>query len=383
MRGYAFLAFFVFAAWTSLTLFVIPSYIFRGWNRSLHRRWIAFCFGTYWEICVFWFEKVNGIDIKFTGDRPRGEDDCVIVVTNHPTEMDMPFFWLLPFRAGHTGHVKFVTKAAVRCVPLLGWGINACDYLFLARNWEKDQAHIAESMDSFSSDKDPCWWVLFPEGTDFNAPKGVELKGKPEKKLKDSQAFQRERNLPILSKVLQPKSRGLYAMLKGLRPNPRTIIYDYTFMYDSTPRAPLDIVNGRAPNAVHIHMKRVTLDHVGTTEEEVKEWTNRCFVEKDRQLTHLAEKGCFDGESYSSEWSLVEWAKLIFSTVMWNLLILVAIRTIFTSYIFRSWFVVASIGMQIWVVFFSGPGAIGSKMLSQMAIAITSQAEMKARPKTN
>eukprot|EP00238_Polyblepharides_amylifera_P014168 CAMPEP_0196582174 /NCGR_PEP_ID=MMETSP1081-20130531/37846_1 /TAXON_ID=36882 /ORGANISM="Pyramimonas amylifera, Strain CCMP720" /LENGTH=191 /DNA_ID=CAMNT_0041902669 /DNA_START=479 /DNA_END=1051 /DNA_ORIENTATION=+ len=162
------------------------------------------------------------------------------------------------------------------------------EYLFLSRNFEKDCLHIHKHMTSFSRN-DRAWWILFPEGTDME-PHKVPI----------SQQFQRDNNLPVLSKVLQPKSRGLHAMLKGLRVNsPNTVVYDYTFMYDPVPTKATTILFGQGPKQVHVHMRRVELGAVGHTEAEVKGWCNASFAEKDRQLTFLAENNKFDGTPLS------------------------------------------------------------------------------------
>jgi 1-acyl-sn-glycerol-3-phosphate acyltransferase len=70
---------------------------------------------------VYWLEVLNGVRFYFTGlELGRSTDTAAIIICNHPTESDMPFFWHIPYRLGLVGDVKFVTKAAVRKVPILG-----------------------------------------------------------------------------------------------------------------------------------------------------------------------------------------------------------------------------------------------------------------------
>jgi len=50
------------------------------------------------------------------------------------------------------------------------WGINVAEYLFLRRDWARDQQHIATFLGSFAPN-DRMLWVLFPEGTDMEPHK--------------------------------------------------------------------------------------------------------------------------------------------------------------------------------------------------------------------
>jgi hypothetical protein len=38
-----------------------------------------------------------------------GKDKSVVYVSNHLTEMDMPFMWLMPYRAGAIGYADCVS----------------------------------------------------------------------------------------------------------------------------------------------------------------------------------------------------------------------------------------------------------------------------------
>lgn len=71
---------------------------------------------------MYWLEVLNQVKFHYSGKTLGDKKDTMgIIICNHPTEFDMPFFWHIPYRLGLVGDVKFVTKAAIRKVPFLGY----------------------------------------------------------------------------------------------------------------------------------------------------------------------------------------------------------------------------------------------------------------------
>eukprot|EP00242_Pyramimonas_sp_CCMP2087_P004360 CAMPEP_0198201714 /NCGR_PEP_ID=MMETSP1445-20131203/4689_1 /TAXON_ID=36898 /ORGANISM="Pyramimonas sp., Strain CCMP2087" /LENGTH=375 /DNA_ID=CAMNT_0043872273 /DNA_START=26 /DNA_END=1153 /DNA_ORIENTATION=- len=339
IRGALIIFWLVFSSFICLPVFIFPTYVLRFFSRRAHRAYLRFMFGSFWSVVVVWFEKINGIKVKLTGERGSGKDKSVVYVSNHLTEMDMPFMWLMPYRAGAIGGVKFVTKASVRKVPILGWGINACEYLFLRRNWETDKLKINKHIASFGKGE-LAWWVIYPEGTDME-PHKVPL----------SQEFQRSRGLPILSKVLQPKVKGLHGILEALWvPSADTVVYDCTMQYTPPLTSMAKLLAGELPRECHIHLKRFTKPMIGSSEEEVKTWLQKSFEEKDRQLTHLEKNGCFEGPKIEAELGTPDilWAASL--VVMFSALDLFLLGVWKRNPLYMTiYYVLAVVAQQIWV----------------------------------
>lgn len=59
-------------------------------------------------------------------------------------------------------------KDSMSQVPLFGQGMKLFDFIFLKRNWEKDQEILREAIERYTSVNAPVWIVLFPEGKNTN-----------------------------------------------------------------------------------------------------------------------------------------------------------------------------------------------------------------------
>ena len=103
--------------------------------------------------------------------------------------------------------------------------------IILNRNWQQDQQHLQESVNSVLKDDIPCYITLFPEGTRLS-----------EKNLKNSIQFSKERNLRELSKVVYPRVKGLRMILQAIKHQKETCkhtkgvkwVYDVTLGYPPT-----------------------------------------------------------------------------------------------------------------------------------------------------
>ena len=93
----------------------------------------------------------------------------------------------------------------LKYVPTIGWAWGLSDFIFLDRNWEKDKSTITKGMNTLASYPSSVWLLLYAEGTRVS----------PEK-LKASQNFAQQRNLPILKHHLTPRSKGFVHIMKHL-----------------------------------------------------------------------------------------------------------------------------------------------------------------------
>eukprot|EP00736_Rhodelphis_marinus_P007382 Rmarinus@m.26072 len=329
----------IIAAAGSLVFFLGPSYIIRPFFVSLHRQIVALFFLTWWSLVVYWFDALNGVRHIYYGDRPR-ENDSVLIISNHLSEFDMPFFWRMALHMRTLGLVKFVGKDAILKVPILGWGAKMCEFLFIRRKWEQDQHTIHEHLSSFSARGDPLWLVLFPEGTDF-----------AERKLPKSHAFQEEHGLPKLYNVLQPRSKGLYACVQALRNTPSlTAIYDQTWAYEDRPRSPFDLILGINPRVVHIHTRRVNPADLGESTEDTDRWVTASFQEKEKLIENFKRNRAFSDDAYELP-SCVN-LRMVLTLIFWAIVISSTLYLWWVSAFARWYTIIVFILLHIWSVYF-------------------------------
>lgn len=121
------------------------------------------------------------------------------------------------------GRIFIVLKESLKRIPILGWGMQFSQFIFLKRNWEKDKPHLAAHLQKFNNAKDSMWLMLFPEGTNL-APSTRD----------SSQQWARKNGIRDMRHQLLPRSTGLQFCLQELR---KTVdyVYDCTIAYEGVP----------------------------------------------------------------------------------------------------------------------------------------------------
>lgn len=85
-----------------------------------------------------------------------------------------------------------------------------------------------------------------------------------------------------------------------------TAVYDVTIAYK--PHCPtfMDNANGVNPSEVHMNVRRISLDDIPTSEDEVSAWLINRFHLKDQLLSDFHSKGCFPNQGTEEDLSLVK-----------------------------------------------------------------------------
>ncbi|KAH7689732.1 1-acylglycerol-3-phosphate O-acyltransferase protein [Dioscorea alata] len=258
----------------------ITTLIVRMFSVHYSRKATSFLFGIWLSLWPFLFEKINGTKVVFSGDMIPSEER-ILLLANHRTEVDWMYLWDLALRKGFLGHIKYILKKSLMKLPIFGWGFQIFEFISVERKWESDELIMKKKLSAFKDPKDPLWLALFPEGTDYT-----------EQKCLKSQQFAAENNLPILKNVLIPKTKGFYACLESLR-NTLNAVYDVTIAYKHRCPTFIDNVFGVDPSEVHIHVKRISLNEIPTSEEEAAAWLIERFHLKDHLLSDFAALGYF------------------------------------------------------------------------------------------
>jgi lysocardiolipin and lysophospholipid acyltransferase len=146
---------------------------------------------------------------------------------------DWVYFWWASYTASLHGHIFIILKASLRYVPILGPGMMIFSFIFLSRHWETDKPRFQRRLGklktkhrgplSGTSELDPMWLVLFPEGTTLCANGRIA-----------SAKWAKKKDIPDLRNTLLPRSRGLQFCLEELKGSVDWV-YDCTIAYSGIP----------------------------------------------------------------------------------------------------------------------------------------------------
>lgn len=240
-------------------------------------------------------------------------EDRAIIMANHQMYADWIYLWLLSFTSNLGGNVFIILKKALKYVPLLGFGMRNFKFIFLSRNWQKDEETLTNSlvsMDLNARCKGPltnyktCYsktnesiaaynLIMFPEGTNLS-PKTREK----------SDAYRQRAHLNHvqLRNLLLPHSKGLKFAVEKLALS-LDAIYDVTIGY--SPALKTEYVGtkftlkkiflmGVYPERVDFHIREFKVDEIPLQDDEVFfNWLLDVWKEKDELLENYYNTGQF------------------------------------------------------------------------------------------
>uniref|UniRef100_A0A803NMW9 1-acylglycerol-3-phosphate O-acyltransferase n=1 Tax=Cannabis sativa TaxID=3483 RepID=A0A803NMW9_CANSA len=275
VRGLICLVVFVSTAFIFLVYFAPPlAVILRFLSIRWSRKVTSFAFSLWLALWPFLFEKINRTKVVFYGDTVPSKER-VMVIANHRTEVDWMYLWDLALRKGCLGHIKYVLKDSLMKLPVFGWGFHVLEFVPLQRKWESDEPVLRQMLSTFTDAQDPLWLAIFPEGTDFT-----------EQKCKNRQNFAAQVGLPVLYNVLLPKTKGFCVCLEVLRGS-LDAVYDVTIAYKNNCPSFLDNVFGLDPSEVHIHVRRIPVTDIPSSEADSSAWLIDSFHLKDKLLSNF------------------------------------------------------------------------------------------------
>lgn len=84
------------------------------------------------------------------------------------------------------------------------------------------------------------------------------------------------------------------------------VVYDVTIGYKHRCPSLMDNVFGLEPSEVHIHIQRIPLNNIPTTENEVTNWLMDSFSVKDQLLENFSSQGHFPNEGTEGDLSTIK-----------------------------------------------------------------------------
>lgn len=218
----------------------------------------------------------------------------MILIANHQIYTDWLYLWWIGYAAGMHGRIYVVLKESLKRIPVIGWGMQFAQFIFLKRKWEQDKPRMAAHLQKFNNRKDPMWLMMFPEGTNL-----------ADSTREASKKWAEKNGLNDMQHTLLPRSTGLQFILQELR---KTVdyVYDCTIAYEGVPRGEFaqDIFTvgasyfgGRPPKSVNMYWRRFRISSIPLDDPKTFDlWLRSRWVEKDKFIEDYIRTGRFPAD---------------------------------------------------------------------------------------
>lgn len=221
-----------------------PLYFF---NKDYYYAWMAMTKQNFGVLSTIMNQFWAPVTFRISGDKTvrgqiriakNGMLECdfperLVLIANHQIYTDWMYLWWIAYANRMHGHIYIILKESLKWIPILGTGMMFFSFIFLSRKWETDKARFAHRLQklnarhhgpmSGSSDLDPMWLLIFPEGT--NLAKNGRAK---------SQKWSQKSGIPDLQHALLPRKTGLLFCLRELKDTVQWV-YDCTIAYEGVP----------------------------------------------------------------------------------------------------------------------------------------------------
>ena len=219
----------------------------------------------------------------------------LILIANHQIYTDWLYLWWMAYCNGMHGRLYIILKESLKKIPVIGWGMQLSQFIFLKRNWEQDRPHMASALQKLNKSADPMWLLLFPEGTNL-APSTREK----------SKAWAQKAGMADMHHLLLPRTTGLQFCIEELK-DTVGYLYDCTVAYEGVPRGQFaqDIftlragyLEGRPPKSVSMHWRRFAIKDIPFKNQKAFElWTIARWREKDVLIEKYLRDGKFPADT--------------------------------------------------------------------------------------
>eukprot|EP00850_Spirogloea_muscicola_P001422 SM000005S17219 [mRNA] locus=s5:876597:879365:- [translate_table: standard] len=286
-------------------------------SRELYRKMNMVLLDAFWSQLVWLVEWWGRSEVRVYTDAGTFEmmgKEHALLICNHRSDIDWVVGWVLAKRKGCLGGTRALMKKSVQYLPVIGWSMWFSEYIFLARDWTKDEALLKKGYDRFRNFPGSMWMALFVEGTRFT-----------QEKLEAAQEYAASVGLPIPRNVLVPRTKGFVATVNGLR-SFVPALYDITVAIPK--ESPLPTFGGlmnRRPTKFHVHVRRVLMRELPEKDDKLSEWCKEAFREKDALLDEHQANNTFGEDKLCPSWRsssalliTVAWAVLLLCTAGWG-----------------------------------------------------------------
>ncbi|KAK8977682.1 hypothetical protein V6N11_013465 [Hibiscus sabdariffa] len=240
-----------------------------------------------WLESVWMMEWWSGFEVKLYTDiktfRLMGKEHAIIM-PNHVSDSDTLVTWVLAQRVGCLRSALTIVKKTTQYLPVFGLTTWFYEFIFVDRNWAKDESKLRSSFEALKDFPMPFWMIIFVEGTRLTPDKLLE-----------AQAFASSKGYPIPKNVLIPKTKGIVTTVQSLR-SFVPAIYDVTIAIPKNqPYFPTLLTFLKMqPCKVKVHIKRYSIKDLPESDQEIAQWCRSRFIAKDALLDQFATTGTFE-----------------------------------------------------------------------------------------
>ena len=223
----------------------------------------------------------------------------MILIANHQIYTDWLYLWWIGYAAGMHGRIYVVLKESLKRIPVIGWGMQFAQFIFLKRKWEQDKPRMAAHLQKFNHPNDPMWLMMFPEGTNL-----------AESTREASKKWAEKNGINDMRHTLLPRSTGLQFILQELRETVE-YVYDCTIAYEGVPRGEFaqDIFTlgasyfgGRPPKSVNMYWRRFRVSSIPLDDPKTFElWLRSRWLEKDKFIEDYLRTGRLPADQGTSK----------------------------------------------------------------------------------
>lgn len=242
-------------------------------RKDLYRKYAKIVTEAWWRVILFIPLNWAGgyMDIYSTDDlEEKISFETAICLANHRYTVDWILDWIAAEHFNMLGQCKAFIKAVVVKYPIIGWSMWFNEFVFLSREKNKDISKIKKSIQHLKEYSEPCWLLLYPEGTRFSAAKHAE-----------SMEFAKANDLPKLKYLLLPRPKGFHEITSNLHGTSVKAVYDCTFLIQDDFDVPITNWLKRKPTPMKMACTRIELDSIPTDPELSKKYIYNLFKEKD------------------------------------------------------------------------------------------------------
>nr|ALM22871.1 microsomal lysophosphatidic acid acyltransferase 2c [Cuphea avigera var. pulcherrima] len=293
-----------------------------------------------WLELVWLIDWWAGVKIKVFTDHETfhlmGKEHA-LVICNHKSDIDWLVGWVLAQRSGCLGSTLAVMKKSSKFLPVIGWSMWFSEYLFLERNWAKDESTLKSGLNRLKDYPLPFWLALFVEGTRFTRAK-----------LLAAQQYAASSGLPVPRNVLIPRTKGFVSSVSHMR-SFVPAIYDVTVAIPKTSPPPtlLRMFKGQS-SVLHVHLKRHQMNDLPESDDAVAQWCRDIFVEKDALLDKHNAEDTFSGQELQDTGRPI---KSLLIVISWAVLVVFgAVKFLQWSSLLSSWKGLAFSGIGLGVI---------------------------------
>lgn len=250
------------------------SYMFiRPISQKIHRQIYTQVSRSYFLVGTVLLERWACIKFKTYGTQ-LDPSKSYLAILNHRSNMD----WLLGIAyisrlgAPYPGNAKCVVKSSLAKVPLFGYLLVFAEFLFLARDWNRDKdafLNHLKSLRTYSESGNPLFLVLYPEGTRLDA-----------NKLAYSNEYAKSMQINPTQNVLLPRYKAFTSIVSTLRDQLDGVV-DTTFIFEGGVPTVSNSMAGTCKSTVHSYVKYYAMKDLPEGEGELQEWLLNRWYEKD------------------------------------------------------------------------------------------------------